>query len=210
MKDSKGTVKKDNPEHLNILVNKLKEEVKALEDKKENLQMQVFDASHRKEEAQKYDEDKIARERNKLIVEVNAMKSKVVSREEAVRRHEERLEEREMTVNKREQEIKDARDMFNKLEKERYEIYELRREAKRMTDEAKERMAEVVAWEETKQAELDNIAARRKAVEQLEKQWNDSIGKLEADIKKYNLDKADLEAREKALEGKLTKEVVNV
>lgn len=190
-----------------LLTQKLDEEIKSLDIKKQNLITSIRDLEVQRESARKIDEVEIQRERNKSIKETAKLKNSLTGGMERLEQKKTALNEREASLVRRESEVKDAKSWLDKLATERAEVYELRRKSERMMAEAQEKMEIVKANEESYQAKRDELTGREKAVEQKEKWWNDRIGELEMKEKEMKMEMADLEALRRVIE---TEEVSNV
>ena len=200
---------KEKPEHLKLLVDKLSTEVKELMGKKDNLEGQVVSAQKRLEMASKHDDVKLQQERNKGLVEIAHARSSLSQERRNIQVHMDALARREEMLQKREAQVKDTQYWLDKLQKERYEIYNKRKEAKEMMEEAQRHMGIISSHSEALKARSDALDGREIAVQDKENRWNDEIGSLEAKQKVLRDWEADIKALEADMNDKTNKEEEN-
>ncbi|KKL64773.1 hypothetical protein LCGC14_2161650 [marine sediment metagenome] len=186
-------------EYGQIVITRLEEDIKNLQSRKDGLDTQIQASQKRSEDGLNLEKSDLQKERNQLRKDFQQMKNELVAEQDSVERQLQQLNDREQSVVKREEQVKDANFWLEKLQKERYEIYELRARAKEIMDEAKTREAEVNEGLKNIDEQKGFLDNREIGIKKTELEWHDEMGKLTQESKDLKLWHSDLDAREKML-----------
>lgn len=163
----------------------LNDKIKELQIKESNIEASMHTRQIEVESTNKLDKISLQRERNILIKEVNDMKTSLISRSQDLELKEQQFNDRIANLEKRELDIIDIDTKRTELQKQINDFHAYRRSVEQELELAKITIAEANAEKESIQIWKEQLDGREKAISAIEKQWNDSIGKLEADKKKF-------------------------
>ena len=185
---------KEDPKELEILIKMQKEQVAKLGIQEQNLITQIIQLKKQKEGESKQDDYKLAQERNKNREEFAELKNSLNSEREKIANQETMLANRIRNVEKREAEVRDAKFWLEKLRGERVALYNLRKDANKMMDEAKEKFNHVDGKLQDLKAREDDLKNKDIYYAEKDKWWNDLEGEILERKKKLDNDVANYEA----------------
>ena len=186
---------KDEPQNLQLLVDKLNKDIDSKRIELSNLTTQALTLKRQDEDARKLSDAEYHTTRNAELEQVALETDKARAVKHDYERQRSLLEERESNVTKREKEVGDIKLRMDVLAKERSDIYQLKRNAEEVIKKAKESQGEIDGFNQSRQIFKGEMETREKAVKKQEKYYNDVIGQLEADKKTFEEEKKDLLAR---------------
>lgn len=167
----------------------LREEISRLQITISNLDAQKHSAGIQQEQADKISDadtfNKFAAEERKVEVKRIEAEKRIDTAEQIERK----INDREREVERRELKTMDLEVKIAELNKHRanFELYKTSIEGH--LNAAKTTIAEAGAILEKIEAEKQSLVAREKGIKQQEKWWNDRIGELEAERKKFGIEK---------------------
>ena len=166
----------------------LKEEVKRLQILKSNTEADIHSLNIQKENSGKIEE---INNRNKLFeieAQLNVKEDKIKISLDELKRKEIHFEDRIRELEKRENEVVDLSAKKAELNKERsnFNIYKFNIE--RELENARIIIQEAAQKEEEYKIKSEDLKAREKSIIKQERHWNDAIGKLEQDIKQFEIE----------------------
>ncbi|MDI6732324.1 MAG: hypothetical protein QME16_00125 [Planctomycetota bacterium] len=165
------------------------EEISKLQITLSNLEAQKHSADVKKEYTDKVSENETY---NKFAAEERKIEIKRIEAEKRIDTAElieRKINDRELEVQRREQKTMELESKISELNKQRanFEIYKT--SINDQLNEAKITIAEAGAMLEKIEAEKQSLVAREKGIKQQEKWWNDRIGELNSDMRKFEIEK---------------------
>lgn len=179
-----------------LLNKKLAKETEDLKIRRGNLETQIISLERQKESTQNIDNAKYQESRNRALQALANEKDAVSKERSEWHRRNERLNEQRQMMEKNEKTLGDVKTEMDRLQKERMEIYDLRKLANEMTRQAEEKFGEIEGFKESQEATKQDLESRIKVNEDKDKYYNDLIGEVEAREKAVKVREANCAALE--------------
>ena len=175
----------------------LEKQVEGLKIVESNTQAQIHQSTIAHEQNMKREREAIRKKETETEHSVQSKLSQIKSRENALEDKEELFRSRIQGIEKREQELLMIDDKRKLIQIERSNFNKYKFDTERELDKAKELIEESKCLGEKHKSKEDELKTREMRVAEIEREWNDRIGKLEIDEKKFEIYKQNVIKEEK-------------
>ena len=190
-----------------LLAKKLDQEVDELKTTRRNLETQIISLNKQKDLAGNVDEAQHQNRRNTELKELSNSNEKLVKEKNEYIRRNQLLAEQRLNLETKEKSIGDVRTQLKKLQDERMEVYELRKEANKLLDRAKIEHGEIEGFKQSWEGMKQNLESQINLNKKTYNEYMDLVGEVNERLKAVKIREANCEAIEMKYE---KQEVTNV
>ena len=177
----------------------IKKDVEKYQMMKSNLETQIHSLEIQKEATGRIQavemKNQIAQEEARL----RTLESKIKEKQETIDYQEKALQERIRTLERRELEMVDVDAKRRELVNERSNFHKYKYEVELELDKARIIIAEANQKDQELAVKSESLVVREKGIVKQERYWNDAIGKLEQDIKAFEVERQNVFKPEEAV-----------
>ena len=177
-----------------LLETKLSEEVEELRTTKRNLETQIIALERQKKAEKDIDNVKQMEVRNQALKALADAKISVLKEKSEWQRKNERLDDQRIMLEKTESEIGNVEQQLRKLQSERAEIYELRKQTNELMRQAKEAQGEVDGFKQSQEAMKQNLESQINLNKKTYKEYMDLVGEVNVREKAVKVREANCKA----------------
>jgi len=177
----------------------IKKDVEKYQMMKSNLESQIHSLEIQKEATGRIQavemKNQIAQEEARL----RTLESKIKEKQETIDYQEKALQERIRTLERRELEMVDVDAKRRELVNERSNFHKYKYDVELELDKARIIIAEANQKDQELAVKSESLVVREKGIVKQERYWNDAIGKLEQDIKAFEVERQNVFKPEEAV-----------
>ncbi len=179
----------------------IKKDVEKYQMMKSNLESQIHSLEIQKEATGRIQAVEMRSQIAQEEIRLKTLESKIKEKQETIDYQEKALQERIRTLERREQEMVDVDSKRRELVNERSNFHKYKYDVELELDKAKIIIQEANQKDQELAIKSESLIAREKGIVKQERYWNDAIGKLEQDIKTFEIERQNVFKPQEALNG---------